>query len=118
MINVNDKPNNGDDVKSPNDHDSITGHMVLYDGENFYTVSTTFYELVRHQVVEIIPGLIPGEKYTAEILCGDGFWKALTAGEQKMAGRCVANMVVNRLFPLRFVQTKHEYPKHYELIQH
>jgi hypothetical protein len=33
-----------------------------------------------------------------------------------MAGRCVAHMVVGGQLPLSFVNTKHEYPKHYRLL--
>jgi hypothetical protein len=69
-------------------------------------------------VKESIPGLIPGEKYKCEWLCGNAFWKLLSAGEQRMAGRCLANAVFYGALPLRIVKTKHEYPKYYELIQH
>lgn len=120
-----DNPNNREDsstdiaeVNSAGVHTSSTSYVILYDGETFYTVPAVYYDTVRHQVKEFIPAMIPGEKYTTEMMCGDAFWKLLSAGERKMAGRCVANMVVNRLLPLRFVQSKHEYPKHYELIQH
>ena len=93
-------------------------YIMLYDGENIYTVSAVFYNAVRHEVEESIPGLIPGEKYKSEWLCGDAFWEPLSDGEKRMAGRCIANMVVNGLLPLRFAESKHEYPKWYLLIQH
>jgi hypothetical protein len=32
-----------------------------------------------------------------------------------MAGRCIANMVVKGQLPLRFAESKHEYPKWYQL---
>ena len=126
MNEIHDNPKNNVDsetdiaeVKSPSNHNYIAEYMVLNDGDdNTYTVPAIFYETVLLLVKESIPGLIPGEKYKCEWLCGDAFWKLLSAGEQKMAGRCVASMVVNRLLPLCFVKTKHEYPKHYELIQH
>lgn len=120
-----DKPNNNDDtdtdiaeVKSPSNDNYIAEYMTLYDGETFYTVTAVFYDTVLVLVKESIPGLIPGEKYKCEWLCGDAFWKLLSAGEQRMAGRCLANMVVYGVLPLRIVKTKHEYPKYYELIQH
>ena len=125
MKEIDDNPKSSGDKEtditeaiSPSNHNYIAEYMVLYDGETFYTVTAIFYDTVRHQVKEFVPAMIPGEKYTAEMMCGYAFWKLLSAGEQKMAGRCVASMVVNRLLPLRFVKTKHEYPKHYEIIQH
>ena len=83
---------------------------------NIYTVSADFYDAVRHQVEDIIPALDPNEIYTLEMLCGDEFWQSFTAGEQKMAGRCMADMVVTHQLPFRFVQGEHEYPKLYQLI--
>ena len=91
---------------------------MLYDGECIYTVAAAFYNAVRYQAEEIIPALIPGVKYKSEWLCGDAFWTPLSDGEKRMAGRCIAHMVVNGLLPLRFAESKHEYPKWYQLIQH
>ena len=88
-------------------------YTVLYDG---YTVSADFYDAVRHQVEDIIPALDPDGIYTLEMLCGNEFWQSLTAGEQKTAGRCMANMVVTNQLPFRFVQGVHEYPKLYQVI--
>ena len=93
-------------------------YIMLYDGENIYTVSAAFYNAVRHQVDEIIPALTPGWKYKSEWLCGATFWTPLSDGEKRMAGRCIANMVVNGQLQLRFAKSKHEYPKWYQLVQH
>jgi hypothetical protein len=88
-------------------------YIVLYDG---YTVSADFYDKIRYQVEEILDVLDPNEINTLERLCGDEFWQSFTAGEKKMAGRCMANMVVTHQLPFRFVQGEHEYPKLYQLI--
>lgn len=87
--------------------------IILYDG---YTVPEKFYKAVLYQVKEIPPALLPGEKYTLEMLCGDVFWQLLTDGEKRMAGRCMAQMVVSGILPLRFAETKHEYSKRYQLL--
>jgi len=87
--------------------------IMLYDG---YTVPEKFYNVVLYQVREILPALIPGEKYTLELLCGDAFWLPLSDGQRRMAGRCMAHMVNNDQLPLCFAITKHEYPKRYQLL--
>lgn len=87
-------------------------YVMLHDG---YTVSEDFYKAVRYQAVEVIPVLVRGMKYTSRMLCGDEFWKLLTDGDKRMAGRCIANMVVSGLLPFNFAETKHEYPKRYQL---
>ena len=87
-------------------------YMMLHDG---YTVTENFYNAVRYQVDEVIPALIRDMKYTSEMLCGDVFWEPLSDGEKRMAGRCIANMVVSGLLPFDFAMTKHEYPKRYQL---
>jgi hypothetical protein len=90
-------------------------YIMLYDGDNVYTVSAAFYTAVRLQVEESIPGLTPYWKYKSEWLCGNEFWGSLSDGEKRMAGRCIANMVVNGQLLLRFAESKHEYPKWYQL---
>ena len=87
--------------------------LILHNG---YTVSADFYDKIRYQVEEILHVLDPNEINTLEKLCGDEFWQSLTAGEQKTAGRCMANMVVTKQLPFRFVQGEHEYPNLYQLI--
>jgi hypothetical protein len=86
--------------------------IILCDG---YTVPNTLYTNVREQVAEIIPAVERDVKYTLEMLCGREFWDQLTDGEKRIAGRCMAQMIVKGLLPLRFAETKHEYPKRYQL---
>jgi hypothetical protein len=96
-----------------------TTHILLNDGYvgcAGYFVSITFYNAIRLQVEEVIPLLDRDEKYTLQMLCGEAFWDPLTEGERRMAGRCMSHMVRNNLLPLRFAESKHEYPKFYELL--
>jgi hypothetical protein len=100
---------------STGNHNGLPTHIMLYDGHNVYTASATFYTAVRLQVEEVIPVLERDVKYKLEMLCGEAFWRTLSDGEKRMAGRCMAHMVANGLLPLRFADTKHEYPKWYQL---
>ena len=101
---------------SPENHVGTAVLLILYDGHRMFTVSAAFYNAVRLQVEEIIPALERDEIYTLEELCGDAFWGPLTSGECKMAGKCMAYMVVNNRLPqLRFVGCPHENPKKYQL---
>jgi hypothetical protein len=94
---------------------SVIEYMILYDGETFYTVQKDFYDAIRHQVADIIHLLNPGEKYTLEMLCGPDFWNPLGEGKQRMAGRCMVDIVRNGLLPLSFAESQHEFPKYYQL---
>lgn len=91
----------------------IDRYILLHDG---YTVLEIFYDVVRQQVDARLPDLERGKSDTAKRLCGEEFWLGLTNGERRMAGRCIAHMVVHGVLPLRFAKWKHEYPLHYELI--
>jgi hypothetical protein len=120
MNESNNTPDNGvigitdaRDSTSSGDRKVVATHIMLHDG---YCVSAPFYNTVLLQVEEIIPALERGVKYTLEMLCGEKFWDLLTDGENRMAGRCMANMVVHGQLPLRFAHSKHEYPKWYQLI--
>ena len=89
--------------------------LILFDGETSYTVTKAFYDAIRYQVEDILPALIRSAKYTLKELCGDAFWQQLGAGEQRMAGRCMADMVCRELLPVLFTEGKHEYPLYYRL---
>ena len=67
-------------------------YLILADG---YTVTESFYNKVGSQVAEIIPAMLPGAKYTLEMLCGDEFWQSLSNGEKRLAGRCMAHSVAS-----------------------
>lgn len=87
-----------------------TTYILLGDG---YCVSSDFYTALIRQVEAIVPALDAFESYTLKALCGDAFWRQLSNGERRMAGRCMAHMVSHKILPLTFAKTKHEYPKRY-----
>ena len=95
-----------------------TMYIILYDYDRnrAYTVSAAFYNAIRLQVEEIIPALERGVEYTLEMLCGYAFWRTLSDGERRMAGRCMAYMIANNRLPqFHFVGCPHEHPKKYRL---
>ena len=87
-------------------------YIVLNDG---LTVTEVFFSALLHQVEEIYPAMIPGVKYTLEMLCGPTFWGPLTDGQKRVAGKCMVHMVENGMLPLHFAEGRHEYPKLYSL---
>lgn len=99
---------------SAGDHDpeEIEQTVPLQDG---YTASRAFHESIRLQVEEVLPALQRDARYTLKTLCGNEFWNRLSPGERRMAGRCMAHIVVTGLLPLNFADSRHEYPKWYEL---
>jgi len=85
-------------------------YLVLNDG---LTVTEVFFYELLHQVDDIRPAMIPGEKYELKVLCGKDFWSLYTNGQKKTAGRCMVHMVENGMLPLHFAEGRHEYPKLY-----
>ena len=79
------------------------------------TVPEVFFYDLFQQVKDIIPGMIPGVRYTLDMLCGPTFWDALTDGQKRIAGRCMVHMVETGMLPLQFAEGRHEYPKLYSL---
>lgn len=78
-------------------------------------VMQTLYDSVRKRVENALPAMEQNERYTLEMLCGQDFWELLSDGERRTAGRCMSDMVERKLLPLRVAETKHEYPKYYQL---
>jgi hypothetical protein len=87
--------------------------LVLYDGMRGHSAHRAFYDSIRREILDIAPALIPGEGYTAEMLCGPEFWCQLSDNEQRLAGRCVAHMVRNGLLPLIRLDCRHKSPARY-----
>ena len=77
------------------------------------TVPEVFFYDLFQQVKDIIPGMIPGVKYTLDMLCGESFWDLYTDGQKRTAGRCMVYMVESGMLPLQFAESRHEYPKLY-----
>ncbi len=93
----------------------LAGKVELLAGG--YQVKAAFITSLRHQVEAALPTLNPNLTYKLEKLCGKAYWSKLDAGERKLAGRCMAHLVVKNEFPLLFAPSNHEYPKHYQLKQ-
>lgn len=91
---------------------TINTSVLLSDG---YQVTKTFYDNVRKQVEASLPAMERDARYTLKMLCGATYWDQLGRGERRTAGRCMSDMVENKLLPLRVAETKHEYPKYYQL---
>ena len=89
--------------------------MEYYVLNHGLTVTEVFFYALFHQVEGILPELIPGEKYTLEMLCGPTFWDSLTNGQKRIAGRCMVLIVETGLLPLHIAEGRHEYPKLYSL---
>jgi len=58
-----------------------------------------FFNLVYLQALEGIPLLDHNEPFTAEIVCGDGFWAQLSDWERRQAGRSIVKMLEYGLLP-------------------
>lgn len=86
--------------------------VLLSDG---YPVAQVFYDSIRQQVEAALPALERDAQYTLEMLCCKEFWGKLSDGDRRTAGRCMSDMVKQKLLPLRVADTEHEYPKYYQL---
>ena len=84
--------------------------------DNRCTVLQSFYTEIREQVTDIVPALLPHSKYTLQALCGPEYWNALTDGERRSAGMCMAHMVRNGLIPYVDVSRPCQSPKVYSII--
>ena len=80
-----------------------------------YHVPTAFYESVRSEVEESLPGMEPDQRYTLAMLCSQEFWHQLSDGDRRKAGICMSDLVAKSLLPLCVAETRHEYPKYYRL---
>ena len=82
-----------------------------------FQVPKHFFDCIFFQVSSRLTELKTDKTYTAKKLCGNELWLLLTNGERRLAGRCIASMVATGVLSLEleFVESKHEYPKHYRL---
>jgi hypothetical protein len=81
-----------------------------------YNAPTAFYLLVEKQIKKGMHKVMPGNLYTTRMICGEEFW--LTLGnnyKKRLAGRCLAHMVVKGRFPFNFIQYKRSPTKRYQL---
>lgn len=87
-------------------------NIELSDG---FSVSKDIYECFRQMVVESLAQISPGNAYTLRKILGRDIWNELDNGERRLIGRCVAHMTTRKILPLIIVESKHEYPKRYQL---
>jgi hypothetical protein len=78
-------------------------------------VESPFSKYVRLHVEKRLPILERDEDYYSDGICGQDFWDSLFPGEQKLAGKCISQMVKKRILPLVIVEKEHEYPVCYQL---
>jgi hypothetical protein len=92
-------------------NDTVRSYVIRHD----YSVPSEFFKTILRIIREILPALWRDQPYTLELLCGPESWGLWTDGERRMAGRCMAHLVVSGQLPLRFAESRHEYPKKYRL---
>lgn len=83
-----------------------------------YKVPTWFYLQVRQEISAGVAAMLPNTLYLTKELCGEEYWGNFPKPENKWkrdAGRCFADMVSKKLFPVKFVQYKRSRSKHYKL---
>jgi len=73
--------------------------FVLHSG---YCIPKALCDSVKYQVESILPALLPDVDFTLKELCGEEYWNQLEAGERKLAGRFIADLVSRNLLPLSF----------------
>lgn len=82
-------------------HEAIERNIYIFLYGN-YTVLESFYNNIQSLIEEALPFLERDMQYTVEMLCDPNFWKSLNPGQKKMAGRCVAYMVMENRIQLSF----------------
>ncbi|WP_430232617.1 hypothetical protein [Nitrosomonas communis] len=101
-------------ISKAENHPEMESFVLLRDGR---VVPKRLYDRIRTQVEKALPFLNPNRKYTAKKLCGRKFWDEylLFADKQRLAGRCLANMVVRNELPLEFVELTTSFSRSYQL---
>ena len=79
------------------------------------TVSKSFVDIIRTQVEEALPGMLPGQSYTVKQMCGIDFWNQMTRTQHILAGKCIARTVSEGVLPLEFAQPTSANAKRYRL---
>jgi hypothetical protein len=70
-----------------------------------------FLNEIYQAVDDVLPGLIPGERYTTELLIGPDLWSRYSIGTRRAAGICLVKLVQNRCLPLVLVDRRRRYPR-------
>ena len=89
--------------------------MTMIQLLNGYTVHEEFFNIIQQQAEEGAPLVNPNMPFKAEMVCGDGLWAVLSNWERRLAGRCVAYMVVKGILPFTFDNSKSGPTKWYRI---
>lgn len=76
-------------------------------------VREALYNDIFNQVMHRHLYLKQGFAYTTEEICGTSFWRSLSSGDCKAAGKCMCDLVKLSRVPFIVAETAHEYPKEY-----
>lgn len=75
-----------------------------------------FVEAIRHEVIEVLPGLIAHGRYTAKDLCGPDLWSRLHGqAAPRCAGMCLSYLVEIGAVPLVLASDPKDSPRKYSL---
>ena len=80
--------------------ESASGRRVRQVLSKRKTLPVHILRQVRDAVLDVIPHLTPGHRYTTEDLCGPELWASWAPGERISAGVCLSYLVSNRKVPL------------------
>lgn len=89
--------------------------MVLL--QHGHVAPQSFYNGIRDLILDQIPALNPNHVVTLENFYDPESWHQMDIEERKLAGRCMAHMVIHGILPLDFVGCKHSIPNEYRLKQ-
>ena len=76
-----------------------------------------FYDSMRYLILDQTPAIKPTHVVTLEDCYDPEVWHQMDIEERKLAGRCMAHMVIYGILPLEFVGCKHGIPNEYRLKQ-
>ena len=112
MININSTVFNN---AMTNPQPSAPEIMVILQGG--HVAPHPFYDTIRDLILEQIPAIKPNQVVKLEDFYDPEAWHQMDIEERKLAGRCMAQMVLYGILPLEFVGCKHSSPNEYRLKQ-
>jgi len=106
---------NLDNLNTTNSQISTPEYLVLLSGG--HVASKTFYDSIRDLILEQIAAIRSDYVVKLEDFYDPEDWQQITIEDRKLAGRCMARLVIQHEIPLDFVGCKHSIPKEYRLKQ-
>ena len=89
--------------------------MVLLQGG--HVAPQPFYNGIRDLILEQTPAIKPNQVVKLADFYDPEIWHQMDREERKLAGRCMAHMVIHGILPLAFIGCKHNSPNEYQLKQ-